>query len=90
MTPHREVMWYMKAMKLGVEPDELRRAVDELQDGRFERLSKAKRIAMDVFPELRPRTIDDVIEEFAIRIAKECGADKQSLVECAHAAFEEE
>jgi hypothetical protein len=45
---------------------------------------------MDLFPELRPTTIDDVIEEFAIRIAKERGADKQSLVECAHTAFEEE
>ena len=87
---HREVMGYMKAMKLGVEPDELRRAIDELEDERFERLSKAKHVAMDIFPELRPKSIDHVIEEFAIRTAKERGADKQLLVERAHAAFEEE
>jgi hypothetical protein len=45
---------------------------------------------MDIFPELRPRSIDDVIEEFAIRVAKERRADEQLLAECAYAAFEEE
>ena len=62
---HREVMGYVKAMKLGVEPDELSSAIQELEQGRFERLSKAKHIAMEVFPGLRPRSIDDMIEEFA-------------------------
>src|SRR5688500_1077307 len=35
---HRKVMGYMKAMKLGVEPDELSSAIHELENGRFELL----------------------------------------------------
>lgn len=71
------IQGYARAMRLGVEPVELTRAIDDLREGRETLYSKAKSIAWEVFPHRIGMRVDD----FARTLARSMNENRSQKID---------